>query len=114
MRTSDIIKYINSRRNKQFIKNQCDENCISNTCHGVNYFDVSEVVGKKLYDGMEAKAFYSNWFKLNKKTSKFAFDLMEQTGITRTTLRNWIIKYENVYLSKKERRISVGKTLFFT
>ena len=53
MRTSDIIKYINSRRNKQFIKNQCDENCISNTCHGVNYFDVSEVVGKKLYDNIE-------------------------------------------------------------
>ena len=112
MRTLDIIKYINNRRNKQFIKNQYDENCISNTCHGVNYFDVSEVVGKKLYDGMESIA--NSWWKLNKETNKFAFDLMEHTGITKKTLRNWIIKYENVYLKRKERRVSVGETLFFT
>ena len=46
MRTQDIIKYINAKRSKQYMKNQADVNCISETIHGVNYSDVSEIVGK--------------------------------------------------------------------
>ena len=112
MTTQDIIKYINTRRNKQYMKNQTDIDCISTTIHGVNYFDVSEVVGKRLFDSLILNKKYNFWH-FNQIGNDLANSLMISTGISSGTLRNWIFKYQNVYVNKKHRKLERYNTIFF-
>lgn len=113
MEIHDIIKYINFKRNKQYMKNQADVNCISETIHGVNYFDVSEIVGKNLFNRLVILSKDYNFWHLDQYGYDYAHELMRQTGISSNTLKNWIIKYQNVYVKKENHKISKNNTLFF-
>lgn len=114
METQDIIKYINAKRNKQYMKNQNDINCISDSIHGVNYFDVSEVVGKKLYESLILLNKDYNFWYFNYDGYDFAHELKSKTGISFGTLKSWIVKYQNVYVNKKNHKLTKNNMLFFS